>query len=124
MKYMIVDPEEGIFLGTTREEPNSMFGANLTKADRDYGTPRVALFSSHNIFDITKAVAFLNEKDAVKYMNTYIKKRCPGAQVVPVFSEVENKDPYVDVVDIVKSGYGEFAWDLIDAMPMPSQYFR
>ena len=26
MKYMIVDPDEGIFLGTTREEPNSMFG--------------------------------------------------------------------------------------------------
>jgi hypothetical protein len=41
-----------------------------------------------------------------------------------VFSEVENKDPYVDVIDIVKSGYGEFAWDLIDAMPMPSQYFH
>ena len=125
MKYMILDPEEGIFLGTTREEPNSMFGAQLTKADRQSGQARIALFSSHNIFDITKAVAFLNEEDAIKYMNTYIKRRCPKAQVVPVYSEnLKDKEPYVDVVDIVKSGYGEFAWDLTDAMPMPSQYFH
>lgn len=123
MKFMILDPDEGIFLGTTREEPHSMFGAELSKADRQSGNARIALFSSHNIFDITKAVAFLTEEDATKYMNTYIKRRCPKAQVVPVFSDNTN-EPYVDVIDIVKSGYGEHAWDLIDAMPMPSQYFH
>jgi hypothetical protein len=49
----------------------------------------------------------------------YIGKRFPESFVASVQDE-NNNDPYVDVVDIVKSGYGEYAWGMIDALPTPS----
>jgi len=52
-------------------------------------------------------------------MRIHISKRCPLAFVGVV--EDDSLGPYVDTVSIVKSGYGDYAWDMIDALPMPSQ---
>ena len=115
-KYIIIDPEDGIFLGTT--------GRDVAEAFID--VPRsarvVALFSGNNIFDLTKAAAFFSERDADEYMRAYIKRLGSNAFVANV--ESESKDPYVDVVDIIKSGYGEYVEDMIDAMPMLSQHIH
>jgi hypothetical protein len=112
MKYIIIHPTEGIFLGTTKNHGLSV--------DGEIQSPRIlALFSSNNIFDIVKAVGFFTEKDALEYRKLYIGKRFPESFVASVQDE-NNNDPYVDVVDIVKSGYGEYAWGMIDALPTPS----
>jgi hypothetical protein len=52
-------------------------------------------------------------------MDVYIKERYPEAFVAEVHDELEG--PYVDTISIVKSGYGEYAWDMIDEIPYPSQ---
>lgn len=113
-KYIIIDPEDGIFLGTTGRDTAEAF-IDIPRSARV-----IALFSGNNIFDLTKAAAFYSEKDADDYMRAYIKRPSSGAFVAEVKSE--SKDPYVDVVDIIKSGYGEYVEDMIDAMPMLSQH--
>lgn len=115
-KYIIIDDDEGIFLGTAKNDEVELF-------DVPPGTKIVALFSSHNILDITKAVGFFTEEDAHSYIARYLKRFTPNCYVVPVEAD-DDDSPYVDTIDIVKAGYGEHAWDMIDALPMPSQYFH
>lgn len=115
-KYIIIDPEDGVFLGTTGRDAAEAF-IDIPRSARV-----VALFSGNNIFDLTKAAAFFTERDADEYMRAYIKRPSSGAFVANI--ESDSKEPYVDVVDIVKSGYGEYVEDMIDAMPMPNQYFH
>ena len=112
-KYIIIDPEEGIFLGTAKQEDIEFL------PQHPHDGRLIALFSRNNLLDITKAVGFLNIEDAEKYMRIHIRKRCPLAFVGVV--EDDSLGPYVDTVSIVKSGYGDYAWDMIDALPMPSQ---
>lgn len=116
MKYIIVHPTEGIFLGTTKNH-----GLDIESQSGESRDARlIALFSSNNIFDITKAVGFFTEQDALEYRKLYIGKRFPDSFVVGI-DDADNSTPYVDVIDIVKSGYGQYAWDMIDALPTPSQ---
>lgn len=113
-KYVIIDPEDGIFLGTTGRDTAEAF------IDVPKGARVIALFSGNNIFDLTKAAAFFSERDADEYMRAYIKRRSSGAFVAMV--ESDSKEPYVDVIDLVKSGYGVYVEDMIDAIPMLSQH--
>lgn len=115
MKYIIVHPTEGIFLGTTK---NHGLGVETERGETQ--SPRLlALFSSHNIYDIVKAVGFFTEQAALEYRKLYIGQRFPESFVVSVDSS-KNDTQYVDVIDIVKAGYGEYAWGMIDALPMPT----
>ncbi len=112
-KYIIIDPDEGIFLGTAKNDDMSFM-------DRSPSDPRlVALFSTHNVLDITKAVGFLDKTDAEEYARVYLKRRCPNSFVAEI--DDDTVGPYADVINIVKSGYGKYAWDMIDALPMQSQ---
>lgn len=101
MRYIILDPEEGIFLGTKSDPERRGVGM---------------LFSAHNLFEMRKAASWDNREDAESYMYTHIKRWCPQAFV----GRIESDDHYVDVIDIVKSGFGDFAVDLIHTLPMPS----
>ena len=113
IKYIIIDPVEGIFLGTAKNE-------DLNFMEVDPSDKRlVALFSNNNILDITKAIVFLSKKDAMHYLHTYIINKYPEAFVGDV--EDESEALYVDTIAIVKAGYGEYAWDMIDALPMQSE---
>ena len=112
MKYIIIHPTEGVFLGTTKNQGLDVEG--------EIQSPRIlALFSSNNIFDIVKAVGFFTEQDALEYRKLYIGKRFPDSFIASIEDD-QDDTPYVDVVDIVKSGYGEYAWGMIDALPSPS----
>lgn len=113
VKHIIIDPHEGIFLGTLKNHETSF----MDRAPDD--NRLLALFSTNNIMDITKAVAFPDKEDAYKYMFQYIKKSYPQAFVAAI--KDDSLGPYVDTVAIVKAGFGEYAWDMIDALPMPSQ---
>jgi hypothetical protein len=112
-KYVIIDPEDGVFLGTTGRDAAEAF------IDVPRGARVIALFSGNNIFDLTKAAAFFTERDADDYMRAYIKRPSSRAFVAKI--ESDSKEPYVDVVDLIKSGYGEYVEDMVDAIPMLSQ---
>lgn len=113
-KFVIIDPEDGVFLGTTPRDEIPEY-LNVPEDARV-----VALFSSNNIFDLTKAVAFFQKEDASRYLSTYISRRCPQAFIAPVETN-DKESSYVDVIDLLKSGYGTYLEDMIDAIPMPSQ---
>jgi len=113
-KFVIIDPEDGVFLGTTGRNEIPPY------VDIPQEAKIVALFSGNNIFDLTKAVAFFHEYDAHTYLRTYISRRCPNAFVAPIETS-KNDIPYVDAIEILKAGYGSHVEDMIDALPMPSQ---
>ena len=113
-KYVIIDPEEGVFLGTTGRNDIPPY------VDIPQDARIVALFSGNNIFDLTKAVAFFHKEDAQSYLHQYIYRRCPDAFIASIKTE-KNTTPYVDAIDILKSGYGQYIPDMLDALPMPSQ---
>ena len=107
MRYIIIDPEEGVFLGT-HGTPIPSQGVRI-----------VPLFSKHNLFEITKAASFPDKKEATAYLNRYLKAVCPNAFIAPI--ESKHKSEFVDVIDIVKSGYGKYAEDMVDAIPMDNR---
>jgi hypothetical protein len=112
-KHIIIDPKEGIFLGTVKDEDAPFI-------TRQLGDKRlIALFSNNNLLDITKAVGFVDPEDAFDYLHKFILPSYPHAFIGSVADD--SKGPYVDTVSIVKAGYGEYAWDMIDALPMVSQ---
>ena len=113
MKYIIIDPDEGVFLGTAKNDELEL----IPRVPE--GVRILALFSSNNIFEITKAVSFKTEEEAEKYATKYIRHGCPKAFVVGV-EDNNPKSQFVDIVDIVKAGYGNFAWEMIEALPMYS----
>lgn len=115
-KYIIIDPEDGVFLGTTGRDDAAAY------IDVPPNARVVALFSGNNIFDLTKAAAFYDKKEATEYMYAYIKRPPSDAFVAEI--DAQDKGPYVDVIDIIKSGYGEHVHDMIDAMPMPNQLYH
>lgn len=108
MRYIIIDPAEGIFLGT-HGSPVPARGVRI-----------IPLFSKENMFEITKAASWPTHEAAVSYMNRYLKQWCPSAFVVQIAS-VDSKQDFVDVIDIVKSGYGEYAKEMVDAIPMDNR---
>jgi len=102
MRYIIIDPKDGVFLGTAQIPETG-----------DYRM----LFSANNIYEITKSTAWTSREDAEHYMQKYVKKFCPFSYVV----EIDCNEDFADVVDIVKSGYGEFTHDMLDFMPLYSE---
>ena len=101
MRYIIVDTDQGVFLGT-REDPGR----------RGVGM----LFSENNLYDLTRAASWKSEKEAQDYLHHYIKRHLPESFVAAIESDSE----HVDVVDIIKSGYGSYCAGMIEAIPMHS----
>jgi hypothetical protein len=104
MRYIIIDPEEGIFLGTH---------GNPVPA----GVRIVPLFSRQNLFEITKAASWSTKEEASAYLSRYLRSGCPKAFV----AQIDSKQDFVDVIQIVKSGYGKYAEEMVDAIPMDNR---
>ena len=104
MRYIIIDPDEGIFLGTKRDE--EMGGMGM-------------LFSAHNFLSITRATCWKTRQEATSYMYRHIKRHMEHCFVAEIDSDTE--EPFVSIPDICRSGFGGYAWDMIDVMPTPSQ---
>ena len=96
MRYLIVEKEKGLFLGSFRT---------------------LYLFAKGNIFGIVKAPSFGTEVDAEYYIANYLPKEDAKYGVI----SVESKDKYVSIIDIIKAGYGEYTHDLIEFLPMQSE---
>jgi hypothetical protein len=96
MRYLIIEKDRGLFLGTYRE---------------------VSLFAKGNIFSIAKAPSFRSEDEAMSYIEHVLSHDKGGYGVIAINSN----ELYIGVIDIIKAGYGEYTHDLIDALPMISR---
>jgi hypothetical protein len=104
MRYIIIDPDEKIFLGTRKDE--EMGGMGM-------------LFSAHNFLYITRATCWNTREDATAYLYKHIKRHLKHSFVAEI--DAETSDQFVSIREICKSGLGDYAWDMIDAMYMPSE---
>lgn len=103
MRYVIVDRKEGVFLGTHIDETLDPEGIVFV------------LWAKDNVFSCSKAYSFGDYEEAQIFAETTLK-RWPRARIAKVNSE----DKYVDIVDLLKGGYGEYTFDMVDCLPMGS----
>ena len=108
MRYILIDDDAGIFLGAHKipilGDPNKVEG--------------YLLFSKYNAFDfkISKAYSFDSIRDALLYANTFLTKDFPNVFV----EQIDTEEKYIDVVDLIKAGFGEHTHFMMDHLDMPS----
>ena len=102
MRYLIVDEEMGVFLGTHRMPA----GLNEGRIFR--------IFSENDMFGLSRAFAFDNKREAFVYMQTFLLQDYPYCRVV----EIEGEGQYVDVIDLIKAGYSRYTDGMMDSLPM------
>src|SRR6056300_1420736 len=93
MKYAIIEEDLGFFLGSYEK----------------YG-----IFAKTYALGLYKAYGFDTERDAKKFINRSLGKDRGEWLVV----SIDTEDKYIDVVDLVKSGYGDYTHNMIDNIPM------
>lgn len=101
-RYIILDEYMGVFLGT------------YDASDLGAGDGRVyACFAANNPFGLTNACSFRTEA-AAKYFirDTFAPHKRPDLKTVPIETDSE----FPSVVDIIKSGYAESTYDMMDGM--------
>jgi hypothetical protein len=95
-RYLIIDKEMGVFLGTYL---------------------KFALFAANDGFDVVKAYAFEDEESA----HDFVRRKTSLTEDEYFLAPIETKDKYVSVVDMIKAGYGEHTHNLINNLQMISQ---
>lgn len=99
MRYIVVDEVRGVFLGSFNQ---------------------YALFAKNDILGSTKAFSFDTRDEAEEYIENVLKNKNADCKVI----EVDAKNKYVRVEDIVKQGYGRYTHYLVDNLPMQSDSFH
>lgn len=118
-RYIIIHDDKGVFLGTY-----SMADI-LDEADIDPTMPdeelykSFALFADENPFPIPRAVSFSSEAEAKQFCeDSFSKDQISNMSVVCINSESQ----YPDVADIVKSGFGDYTFNMLDGLECPNEY--
>jgi hypothetical protein len=100
MRYIVVDEDRGVFLGSFNQ---------------------YALFAKNDILGSTKAFSFDTQDEAEEYIEkVFSKNKNAECKVI----EIEAKNKYVRVEDIIKQGYGMYTHYLVDNLPMQSDSFH
>lgn len=108
MRYLIVDEDYGVFLGSR------LLSGSISDDDSEIAI----IFSKTSPYVVRKAVSFEKISDAERYIE-FLELGNPDYESLSVI-EVEGDERYVDIIDIVKEGYGEYVKDMVDCMPMQS----
>lgn len=96
MRYIIIEKDRGLFLGSAYQ---------------------MHIFAKENIFNIVKVPSFDSEIKAMSYIAHSFGDDGYEYGVIAV----EAKDKYVNIIDIIKQGYGEYTHNLMDLLPMVSE---
>lgn len=103
LRYIIVDEEMGVFLGTYDAEQLGIEGDH-----RMY-----ACFAENNPFGLTTACSFKTMRIAEHFINDMFPKKKQGSLLaLPVQTDTE----FPSVVDMIKSGYVDHCGDMLDQM--------
>ena len=95
MRYAIVEEDLGFFLGAFQK-----FG----------------VFAKTDLFGLHKAFSFDTEKEANSFINEYLGRDRGDWSVV----SIDTDDKYINVVDLLKSGYDRYTHQMIDGLTMPN----
>lgn len=97
MRYIIVDEEQGVFLGAHQ---------------------KYMIFAKNDIYGMTKAYSFDTLEEAQEYVAKILKlsKNKFNSKVI----EIDVKARYVKIEDLIRRGYGKYTHNLMDNIPMLS----
>jgi len=95
MKYAIVEERLGFFLGSYE---------------------RYGLFAATDPSGIPKAYGFSSEKAAAKYIKEFLDPQKGNWKVVSI--DTDSEDEYIDVIDLIKSGYSKYTHNMAMGLPM------
>jgi hypothetical protein len=95
MRYAIVEEDLGFFLGAFQK-----FG----------------VFAKTDVFGLHKAFSFDSEEEANAFINEYLGRDRGVWSVV----WIETNDKYIDIIDLLKSGYGKYTHQMMDGIAMIS----
>lgn len=75
-----------------------------------------ALFSNTDVAFTSKAIRFQSADEVMKFFETYLPNLYEGVSAV----EIQTKETgnYVDIVDILKSGYYDHTDSMVEALPI------
>lgn len=96
MRYTIAEEELGFFLG----------------AYEKYG-----VFAKTDVFGISKAFSFDTKEQAEEFILECLNGKSKNWKIL----EVSTKDKYVDVIDLLKSGYDKYTHQMMDNLPVPCE---
>jgi hypothetical protein len=78
-----------------------------------------ALFSVTDIPVSSKAIRFASEEEVLTFFEKSLPKLSDGITAIKI--ETNAKGNYVDVVDILKSGYYNHTDSMVDALPVENE---
>lgn len=124
-RYVIVDEENGVFLGSYtmsdfQEQIEEEFleeGEFIPERDLEKS---FALFAKDNPFAVSRACSFETIEEAQRFIldsfgSTAKRLKLKTAPVV-------TQSLYPDVVDLIKSGLGHTTFDMLDGLEITSKY--
>jgi hypothetical protein len=112
-RYVIVDEENGVFLGTYSPSQMKMLFTNVPEEDVE---TTYALFAKDNPFSTYRACSFQSVTEAMWYIYENF-----GSALELDVKPVECSTPYPDVVELIKSGLGDKTFDMMDGMEPVSE---
>lgn len=95
MRYAIIEEDLGFFLGSFQK-----FG----------------VFAKTDVFGLYKAYSFDSEEEARDFIKEYLGKDRGEWSVIGI----NTNEKYIDVVSLLKSGYGKYTHQMMDGIPMTS----
>ena len=123
-RYVIVDDENGVFLGTYTmadfqeqiEEEFLSDGEYIPEHDLDRS---FALFAKDNPFSIHRACSFETKEEARRFI---LDSFGPTAKRLRLkTAPVQCSSYYPDIVELIKSGLGDATFDMLDGLESPSK---
>lgn len=94
-RYLLINKKMGVFLGTYL---------------------KYVLFAKNDSIDIVKAYSFKNEESAHKFAKGATDMDEEDYFVAPIYSD----EKYIHVVDVIKAGYEDHVYGMIDNMQIIS----
>lgn len=118
-RYVIIDDDNGVFLGTYtmadfQVEEDFFEGHEDANLDKSF-----ALFAKDNPFSIHRACSFETAEEAKRFIKDSFGVK--ASELSLKTAPVKCSSYYPDVVDLVKSGYGDYTYDMLDGLESPSE---
>lgn len=99
MRYIIIEKSMGVFLGSY-----AVF----------------AVFAKNEKFGLTKATSFATRETAEEFVESMLNKEGSEFDVVGI----DTKDKLVRVEDIIRAGYGQYTYSMLNNIPPVSETFH
>ena len=126
-RYVIVDDENGIFLGTyTMADFKQKIEEEFLGEDEyipPYDLDRsFALFAKDNPFSVPRACSFETREEARHFIKDQFGPTAKRLRLKT--APVETSSQYPDVVDLIKSNLGHMTFDMLDGLDITSKYMH